>query len=95
MNELKIPDAAIKDKQSFEILRVWAAFEQQHVTIHSELNGQAKDFGYLLAEFALHASRLYAERLEANEFDMLKEILDSFNKEIINESGDAAGEIEK
>jgi len=95
MNELQIPEAAKKDKRSFEILRVWAAFEQQHVTIHSGLNGSAKDFGYLLAELAIHGSKLYAERSEADEFDMLKEILDGFNHEIINQTGDAEGGIEK
>jgi hypothetical protein len=94
MNELKIPDAAKKDKDSFELLRVWAAFEEQHVTINSSLNGNAGNFGYLLAELALHASKLYAERLNTNEFDMLKEILDGFNNEIINESGDPTGNIE-
>ena len=94
MNELKIPDAAINDKDSFELLRVWAAFEQQHVTIHSGLNGNAKEFGYLLAELALHASKLYAQRSGEIEFDVLKEILDGFNDEIINESGDPSGGIE-
>jgi hypothetical protein len=49
----------------------------------------------VLAELALHGSKLYAERFDANEFDMLKEILDGFNKEIINESGDPTGSIEK
>lgn len=95
MRELAIPPAALKDKEAFEILRVWAAFEEQHVTIHSGLNGSAGDFGYLLAELALHASKLYAERFETNEFDMLKEILDGFNKEIINESGNPNGRIEE
>ncbi|MBS1500526.1 MAG: DUF5076 domain-containing protein [Bacteroidetes bacterium] len=94
MNELKIPDAAKEDKDSFELLRVWAAFEQQHVTINSDLNGNAGNFGYLLAELALHASKLYAERFNANEFEMLKEILDGFNNEIINESGNPTGRIE-
>lgn len=94
MNELKIPDAALKDKDSFELLRVWAAFEEQHVTIHSGLNGSAGNFGFLLAELALHGSKLYAERFGASEFDMLKEILDGFNKEIISESGDPSGGIE-
>jgi hypothetical protein len=94
MNELKIPGEALKDKEAFEILRVWAAFEQQHVTIHSGLNGNAKAFGFLLADLALHGSKLYAERFKADESEMLKEILDGFNDEIINESGDPSGGIE-
>lgn len=34
------------------------------------------------------------ERLDTNEFDRLREILDVFNNEIINESGGPTGSIE-
>ncbi len=95
MNELDIPQAALKDKNSFEIMRVWAAFEEQHVAIHSGLNGTAKEFGFLLAELALHGSKLYSERDNKSELEALKEILDGFNAEIINESGNPTGNIEK
>jgi hypothetical protein len=95
MKELEIPQAALKDKDAFELLRVWAAFEEQHVTIHSALNGEAKEFGFLLAELALHGSKLYAERGGTSETDALKEILDGFNDEIINERGDPSGHIEE
>lgn len=95
MNELQIPPLAIKDENSFEILRVWAAFKEQHVTIHSGLNGNAKDFGFLLAELALHASKLYSQRLNLSEIEMLKEVLDGFNAEIIKESGNPTGNIQE
>jgi len=94
MNELSIPAAAIEDKDSFELLRVWAAFNQQHVSIHSELNGDASGFGYLLAELALHGSKLYSQRFNISEVEALKEILDGFNAEIIRESGNPTGSIE-
>ncbi|HEY9001323.1 MAG TPA: DUF5076 domain-containing protein [Mucilaginibacter sp.] len=93
MKELQIPPAAIEDKEAFEILRVWAAFKEQHVTIHSGLNGDAKDFGFLLAELALHASKLYAQRLNLPEVETLKDVLDGFNAEIIKESGNPTGSI--
>jgi hypothetical protein len=48
MRELIIPPVALKDKDSFELLRVWAAFKEQHVTIHSGLNGNAGEFGFLI-----------------------------------------------
>ena len=95
MNELKIPEAALKDKNAFEILRVWAAFEEQHVTIHSGLNGNASDFGFLLAELALHGAKLYSERLSLDKDAALEEILYGFDKEIINQSGNPTGGIEK
>jgi hypothetical protein len=94
MKELKIPPAALKDKDAFEILRVWAAFKEQHVTIHSGLNGGPGEFGFLLAELAFHASKLYAERLKANQLDMLNEILAGFDKELNDESGSPTGGIE-
>jgi hypothetical protein len=94
MRELQIPPAAVEDQQSFEILRVWAAFQEQHVTIHSGLNGDGKDFGFLLAELALHASKLYAQRLNLPEIEMLKDVLDGFNAEIIKESGNPTGGID-
>ena len=72
MNELQIPPEAKKDKSSFELLRVWAAFNQQHVTINSALNGNSNDFGYLLAELALHGSKLYARRFNISEIEALK-----------------------
>jgi hypothetical protein len=75
-------------------MRIWAAFEQQHVSIHSGLNGSANNFGYLLAELALHGSKLYAQRLKISENESLKEILDGFNAEIIKESGDPTGSID-
>jgi len=94
MTELQIPPAAIEENDSFEILRVWAALGEQHVTIHSELNGDAKDFGFLLAELALHASKLYAQRLNLPEIETLKDVLDGFNAEIIKESGNPTGTIQ-
>ena len=93
MRELQIPPAATEDDESFEIIRVWAAIEEQHVTIHSGVNGDAKDFGFLLAELALHASKLYAQRLNLPETEMLKDVLDGFNAEIIKESGNPTGSI--
>lgn len=95
MRELQIPDAAIDDKDSFELLRVWAAFEKQHVTIHSQLKGNSYSFGYLLAELALHGSKLYAQRFNISETEALKDLLDGFNAEIIKESGNPSGNIEE
>jgi hypothetical protein len=95
MTELQIPQAALEDKDAFEIMRVWAAFEEQHVAIHSGLNGTANSFGFLLAELALHGSKLYAQRLNITETEALKEILEGFNDEIINETGNPTGGIEK
>jgi hypothetical protein len=94
MTKLPIPPAAIEDKDSFEILRVWAAYEEQHVSIHSGLSGHANDFGFLIAELAMHGAKLYAERFKQAENEMLLEILQGFNREIQSKSGNPTGSIE-
>jgi hypothetical protein len=93
MIELMIPPMAQEDPNSFEILRVWAANNEQHVTIHSNLNGNACDFGYLIAQLVIHGAKLYAQRNNRLEEDMLKEILQGFNDEIKYNSGNATGSI--
>jgi hypothetical protein len=93
MTKLVIPQAAKDDADSFELLRVWAAHDQQHVSIHSGLNGSASDFGFLIAELALHGAKLYAQRFNQPEGQMLTEILQGFNDEIRNQSGNPIGRI--
>jgi hypothetical protein len=95
MNELLIPSAALEDPNSFEILRVWAANKEQHVTIHSGLNGDAFDFGYLLAQLAIHGSKLYSERIGKTETQMLEDILEGFRREMIDKHGNPSGSIQK
>jgi hypothetical protein len=95
MSELIIPPAAQKNPKAFEILRVWAANGEQHVTIHSELNGEAYDFGYILADLALHGANLYSEKFNISVKEALNKVVNGFNDEINNQNGDVSGEIMK
>ena len=95
MSELIIPPEAQKDPKAFEILRVWAANGEQHVTIHSELKGEAYDFGYMLAGLALHGARLYSERFAIPVNEALNHIVEGFNDEVNNQDSDVSGEIIK
>ncbi|MGY1459844.1 DUF5076 domain-containing protein [Luteimonas sp. A534] len=61
-DELGIPPDALTDPEAFELMRLWAANGQLHVTISSEVAGGAEDFGELLADLFEHASRMYAQR---------------------------------
>lgn len=93
MTELIIPSAILKDPNSFEIIRVWAANNEQHVSINSDLNGGASDFGYMLAQLAIHGSKLYMQKFNQPENIMLDEILGSFKNEISNNTGKPSGSI--
>lgn len=93
MAPLAIPPAALEDKNSFEILRVWAANEEQHVSISSDLNGTAEDFGFMLAQLAYHGSNLYSQRFKKSKEEALKQILDGFYREIKENTGNSTGAI--
>jgi len=60
--ELDIPPGALTDPEAFELMRLWAAHEQLHVVISSDVGGGAEDFGELLADLFEHASRMFSQR---------------------------------
>jgi hypothetical protein len=88
-----IPPAATADPRAFEILRVWAAEQQQHVVIHSGLNGGASGFGFMLAQLLEHGARLYAQRRHTGVNHTRAEILRSFRRELKVQAGKATGSI--
>jgi hypothetical protein len=77
--ELIIPPAAEADPQSFEILRVWAADGEQHVTIESVLEGNAQDFGEMLVDLARHGANLYRQRESVSFTEALRRIREGFD----------------
>ena len=95
MEELIIPPLVKEDPQAFELLRVWAANGEQHVTIHSELNGKAFDFGTMLFQLAEHGANLYSERFQVSFDEALKEILKGFDDESEGRHSEVLGEILK
>ena len=93
-HELTIPPAVHDDPNGFELLRVWAAHNSQHVSIHSGLNGGAGEFGILLADLLQHAARLYSERQKLPVDVCKREILKVFGAELTESStGDHTGTI--
>jgi hypothetical protein len=93
MNELIIPPAVFDDPNAFEILRVWAAHEQEHVNIHSGLNGGAYEFGGMLGKLAKHGMNLYSQPFSKSNKETMQKIIDGFENEISSASDDVQGEI--
>lgn len=93
LNELSVPPAVLEDEQAFEILRLWAALGEQHVTIRPDLSGDAYQFGYLIAQLAEHGARLYAQRSNQSVEECRSQILHGFNAEIADPTGDGSGSI--
>ena len=91
--ELDIPPAALEDPESFELVRVWAADEVQHVTIVPNLTGGPSNFGALLADLARHGARLYSQRENISTLEALEKILSRMNKEIREQGRNVTGSI--
>ena len=91
--QIKPPPAVNSDPKAFEILRLWAAHGEQHVCIRSELSGDAGDFGYMLAELAMHGANLYSERDRVSRAKALRMILSRFRQELNSPVGDPSGSI--
>jgi hypothetical protein len=92
LRELVIPPAAIQDPDSsFEIIRVWAAGGQQHVSIQTELQGGPEDWGFLLAQLARHMANAYHIQQRLDRSQALSQIKAGFDKEWQRPSGHVAG----
>ena len=77
-----IPPAVHEDADAFEIVRVWAASGEQHVTIHSGLEGGSEGFGIMLAHLARHGALLYSRREAVEPMEMLARIRQALEGEL-------------
>ncbi len=89
--ELIIPPDALADPDAFEIVRLWAAHEQLHVSIDSGLGGGADDFGELLADLFEHASRMFAQRDRMLLAQCRTLMLDDFLRRVADPTGRQEG----
>src|ERR1700679_3794391 len=91
---LNIPEAAQRDKASFEVLRVWIAEQGQHVSIRSGAWEDPFAWGIVLADLARHVA--LAHQLQHPDADIeafAERLLEGFHAEIENPTDEPEGEI--
>jgi uncharacterized protein DUF5076 len=91
--ELDIPPAALKDPASFELIRVWAADDAQHVTIIPNLTGGPSNFGALLADLARHGARLYSQKENISILEALEKTTSYMSRELKEQGRNITGSI--
>jgi hypothetical protein len=91
--ELPIPPMAAEDEASFELIRVWASRNKQHVTIVPNFTGGAANFGGMLADLARHGARLYSQREGIEIRAALEIILSRMSKELRRQGNNLEGHI--
>lgn len=82
MKELVIPAAAYKDVASVEVLRVWVASHQQHVSIRTGLWEDPGAWGILLADLARHVVNALEQEGLVDPVDALTRIRGLFDAEL-------------
>jgi len=91
--ELVIPPAAQSDPKAAELVRVWAATGQQHVTISAEAWEDPATWGIVLVDLARHVANYYAQYRSLQRDEVLLRIKNMFEAEWQSPSSESKGSI--
>lgn len=97
MNERPIPEAALEDENSVEMLRVWIAAKKLHCSMKVGMYRETtkvpeeKAWGTILADAARHLADALESGYGVDAQAALRKIQDSFNAELGDPTSDAEG----
>lgn len=97
MNELPIPEAALRDPDSVEMLRVWVAEGQLHCSLKVGMyrDGMGIDeevaWGTILADAARHIVKALQDSGKLDETESLAKLVAKFNDEVSAPSSELKG----
>jgi hypothetical protein len=98
LNEGAIPEAALRDKNAVELLRAWIAERRLQCSsklgrYHEKTDAtEGRAWGVILADVTRHVAMAMEARYSADRTEIIREIRDSFLKELGNPTSDVAGE---
>lgn len=73
-DQLAVPDAAKKDSNSLEVLRVWVAGGAQHVSLLTGVWKEPEAWGIMLADLARHVANAYEQDAGLDPVETLEQI---------------------
>jgi hypothetical protein len=77
-DELPMPDAAQKDMNSFELIRIWIANNDQHFSLRTEVWEDPAAWGIMLSDLVKNLANTY----EGNPAETIERIKEAFDLEI-------------
>ena len=77
---LQVPEAAIQDAKSFELLRLWVASQDQHVSLRVGVWKDPAAWGVVLADLARHVANAYAQNASMDRDDVLERVQAAFER---------------
>ena len=93
-NELPIPRAIASDPKAFELARLWiVAGGGQHVSLTTNIVGDSKAWGILLANLARHVANAYHQTRKVDPAQTLNGIKAAFDAEWANPTNNPTGEV--
>lgn len=98
LNQRPIPEAALRDEDAVEMLRVWIAERGLHCSIKVGMYRETmnvpeeKAWGTILADVARHVANALESGYSTNAADSLQKIRDSFMKELGAPTSEAKGD---
>lgn len=81
-DQLLIPDAANRDPKSLELLRVWIADNNQHVSLRTGVWDDPAAWGLMLADLARHIVNTYEQDVALDPVQTVQRIRAAFNAEL-------------
>ena len=88
LKQLMIPEAAFRDENSVEMLRLWIAERKLHCSMKIGMYHdttkipEEKAWGQILADAARHVANCMSAEYGANGIDVIQAIRESFDREL-------------
>jgi hypothetical protein len=89
-----IPEQAKADPAAFEILRVWIAQGDQHVSLRTGVWDDPAAWGILLADITRHIAGAHADSMQWDPAAPVERIKAGFNAELASPTDEPTGRFE-
>ena len=92
-DQLRVPDPARTDPKSFELLRVWVAHQDQHISLRVGVWEDPTAWGVMLADLARHIANAFEKVENRDPVKVLERIRAGFEAEIESPADPVLGEV--
>jgi hypothetical protein len=93
-NQLRIPEAALRDDKSYEVARVWVAEKAEHVSLRIGTWEDPVAWGIVLADLIRHAANGYSQDKGFDKSETKRRIQAAINAELGAPTDEPTGRIE-
>jgi hypothetical protein len=94
-DQLAIPEAAKRDPKSFELLRVWVANKDQHVSLRVGVWKDPAAWGIMLADLIRHIVNAYEQDTRMDRLQSFERIKAGLFAELGSPTDEASGGIDQ